>query len=105
MNPQSLQSLIEKLREASWPERKPGMGSMSAVYLDDAIPILRAHVEQEAVTLEVCAEALFKEYYPNGYVNEGEIIMYSGTGDSHKNNLRRNAKAVLDAAKVPYVCD
>lgn len=35
--------LIAELKLVSWVDRKPGMGSMDAVYLDDAIQIIRNH--------------------------------------------------------------
>lgn len=35
--------LIAELKLVSWADRKPGMGSMDAIYLDDAIQIIRNH--------------------------------------------------------------
>jgi hypothetical protein len=56
-------------------------------------------VQPKKVPLERCARAVFDDYYPHGY---GEVPDYDAAPESHKKNLRRNAKAVLDAAGVAY---
>jgi hypothetical protein len=45
--------------------------------------------------IEAGAKAIFKEYYPNGY--SGCEDYYAATDESHRNNLRRCAKAALTA--------
>jgi hypothetical protein len=44
--------------------------------------------------IEAGAKAIFKEYYPNGYSGCED---YAATDESHRDNLRRCAKAALTA--------
>lgn len=66
-----------------------------------ALTLLNSYMDAKPVSLEKCAKAVFDEYYPHGY-GYGKVPSYEASEDSHKHNLRRNAKAVLDAAGVKY---
>lgn len=61
---------------------------------EEAIAIITRILSAEPTPEEIerCAEAIFKEYYPTGY---GKIANYNAAEESHKNNLRRNARTLL----------
>ena len=74
--------LIAELKLVSWVDRKPGMGSMDAVYLDDAIQIIRnyqpeptqkqvdnAELEKVRDIAEKIAKLGNGEYYGNSHGN------------------------------------
>lgn len=47
--------------------------------------------------IEKAAEGVFNEYYPKGYgTADGYVSNYVDAPKSHKQNLRRNAKAAIE---------
>lgn len=66
-----MQSLIEaveiKLRAASWQDKKPGMGTMDVIYVDDAISNVIALIKQHEAS---GVDDFEKWYNENGYYHD-----------------------------------
>lgn len=82
--------LIAELKLVSWVDRKPGMGSMDAVYLDDAIQIIRNH--QPEPTQKQVDEAELLEI----------ITVLQASGWEYGTHPMVKARIVLDAIR-PYL--
>ena len=82
--------LIAELKLVSWADRKPGMGSMDAIYLDDAIQIIRNH--QPEPTQKQVDEAELLEI----------ITVLQASGWEYGTHPMVKARIVLDAIR-PYL--